>query len=141
MDALISLISLLPHTLQVRLFSNKGSFWSTLDENSVVGRASDLMLKHGALLGGQWHMLGVLDAFPYNPQYRTEDGKAMPEFLAELAETGIGQMIARLAPAVQPIMGRPASAWGITPLLIFRDVARGTDSDHPQPLGLGESGI
>jgi hypothetical protein len=131
MDALISLISLLPHTLQIRLFAEKHSFWSTLDESSVVGRASDLMLKHGALLGGQWHMLGVLDAFPYDPQYRTEDGKDMSELLAELAVTAIGQMVARLAPAVQPMMGRPAHAWGITPLLIFRDVAGGAHSESP----------
>ncbi len=126
-DAIIALLSLLPHTLQIRLVSTIGSFWSTLDENSVVGRASDLMLKHGSLIGGEWHILGVLDAYPYNPEHRTDGGQTMPELVASLAETAIGQMIARLAPAVQPMMGRPPSAWGITPLLIFRDVARGTD--------------
>lgn len=128
LDAMISLLSLLPHTLQVRLWTDKASFWSTLDESAVVGRASDLMLKHGAMLGGEWHMLGVLDAFPYDPEYRSADGQDIAEILAGLAQTAIGQMIARLAPAVQPMMGRPPSAWGITPLLIFRDVARAVPS-------------
>lgn len=123
-DAIIALLSLLPHTLQVRLVSSDASFWSTLDEDAVVGRSSDLILKHGALVGGEWHMLGVLNAYPYDPSYRNEFGRGMQEILAELAETAIGQMIAHLAPALQPMMGRPPSAWGITPLLIFRDVAK-----------------
>lgn len=122
-DALISFLSLLPHTLQIRLVSESGSFWSTLDEASVVGRASDMMLKHGAILGGEWNVLGILDAYPFDPAYRTEDGQDIADISASLAETGIGQMVARLAPALQPMMGRPSSAWGITPLLIFRDVS------------------
>lgn len=106
-DAIIELLSLLPHTLQLRFLSNDASFWSTLDENAVVGRASDLILKHGALIGGEWHMAGVLDAYPYNPAYTDEDGRSIQDILAGLAETAIGQMIAYIAPAIQPVMGRP----------------------------------
>lgn len=123
-DAVLDLLAILPHTLQIILLSDDGPLWSTLDEEAVVGRSTDLILKHGVLIGGDWHMLGILDAYPYDANIFNDEIKPV---LASLAETAIGQMIANLAPALQPMMGRPPRAWGITPLLVFRDVAKSND--------------
>jgi hypothetical protein len=110
------------------MLSDTNNYWCILDDASVVGRASDFMLKHGAMLSGEWHMLGVLDAHPYDPNYRTESGENIEQVLASIAETAVGQMFVHLAQAMRPVAGRPASAWGVTPLLIFRDIAKGTET-------------
>jgi len=129
-DAAFALLSLLPHTLQIRFVSDNKNFWSTLDENAVVSRATDLILKHGILVGGEWHMLGVLDAYPSD-----ESEQGIGEILSVLAGTAVGQATALLTPTIQQMMGRPSGAWGITPLLIFRDVATSDEPlrQHEQP--------
>jgi hypothetical protein len=122
-DILFALLKLLPHSLQARVLSDGFSVWCSLDESAVVGRASDLMIKHGTLIGGQWTMVGVVDAFPYDPEYVTENGEPLAAILASLATTPVGQLAVQLAPIAQQLLGRPPTAYGMTPLMIFREVS------------------
>lgn len=122
-DMLLSLLTLLPHSTQARLIGTDVNVWCSLDVESIVGQSSDLTLKHGALIPGDWFMLGVLDAYPYDPDFRNAEGESESELFGRIAETGIGQLVARLAPIVRQVMGRPPSAFGMTPLLIFREIA------------------
>ena len=129
-ELLVSLLSIFPHSIQARMIAANVNVWSTLDADSIVGKSGDLILKHGTLIGGEWSMLGVLDAFPYDPEFKLESGEDEGDMFARIAETGVGALAARLAPAARAVMGRPPSAFGMTPLLIFRDVS-GSDESEP----------
>ncbi|MBS7588308.1 DUF6414 family protein [Ancylobacter defluvii] len=121
-DLVLSLLSILPHSIQIKMITAGGGVWSTLDEASIVGRSGDLVLKHGAVIEGDWYMLGILDAQPYVADMRSEDGELFTEVFAKMAGTEVAQLAARLAPAARSVLGRPPLTWGVTPLLIFRDV-------------------
>ena len=116
-DFILEMLSLLPHSIQARLFGDNFSVWCTLEELSIVGHSSDLILKHGAIVSGEWTMLGILDAFP--DQHPDE---AMQSALAEITGTPIGAAAAHIGPVARQALGRPTAAFGVTPLLIFREV-------------------
>ena len=89
-NLLIDLMSILPHSLQGRIFTDIGVVWCNLIDNFVVGQSNDLVLKHGSLIPGQWSVLGILDAFPDNLSVPNEDGKTISDVIAEAAGTVVG---------------------------------------------------
>lgn len=110
----------LPHSGHLHIVTDDLAVWAAADEASIVGQMSDLILKHGAKVAGQWSMLGILDAMPFD-----ED-----EMLTgmEMIRTGMtGESIANaaltLAPTIRQALGRPLLSYGMTPLLVFREVA------------------
>ncbi|MFB9969348.1 hypothetical protein ACFFMP_04505 [Pseudoroseomonas cervicalis] len=121
-DLMLQLLPMLPHSPQARILGKDASLWCTLEEEAIVGRASDLILKYGALVSGEWSVVGILDARPYDPEHLTEDGKPLVELLASVVATPIGQMAVRLGTIAQASLGRPPEAFGITPLMIFREL-------------------
>ena len=111
----------LPHSLQARMIViDGGRVWCSLDEAAIVGSASDITLKHGPSVSGEWHMLAVLDAYPYNPAAKTEDGQPIIDLIAEIAGVGPVQRVLRLAESARTVLGRPPEYFGVTPVLIFR---------------------
>ena len=74
------------------------------------------MLKHGAILSGTWNIVGILDALP-------EVVESDTSVAAALGNTPLAQVVQSLAPLVRQIMGRPAHAYGLTPLLILREIS------------------
>lgn len=122
-DLFMALLKLLPHTVQARLIGDTANLWCVLDEASIVGSASDLFLKHGVMLDGDWSMVGVLDAYPYQPHPTDAAGVPLDFGLAGVAASAVGQLMVHLAPVARTLMGRPPSAFGVTPLLIFREIA------------------
>lgn len=126
-DFIMAMLSIMPHTLQARLLADDFNVWCILDDSFVVGRASDLILKHGSLIQGKWSIIGILDASPWDPDYKTADGESAEDIVAKIAETSIGQVAARLLNASRGLIGRPPSSYGITPIIIFRDVLANED--------------
>lgn len=63
-------------------------------------------------------MLGILDAVPDDPVDPT-----IVEALAVMAGSAMGNAAATLGPTIRGVLGHPAHAFGITPLLIFRQIA------------------
>jgi hypothetical protein len=122
---MLEFLPLLPHTIQAHLIGTGFGVWCTLNPKSLVGAASDLLLKHGTYVPGTWNMLGVLDAFPdmgvtlAGPTGLSE----IEETIAAVASTEVGKLAARLAPAARRFLGRPPGSYGMTPLLIFRKVS------------------
>lgn len=113
------LLKVIPHSIQASIVSDQGSVWSTLREDSLIVAASDLFLKHGKTIPGQWHMLGIVDALPTEelaPEPPT------PEQSAIGILGGLGYILDAIGPFARLLLGRPASAYGMTPLLIFRKV-------------------
>lgn len=101
----------MPHSVQATFTSNGSMLWSTLRPESMLINPDDLALKHGATIPGSWYLLGVLDAQPGEgraPIYAREGG----------LDTAMVQMLS----AMRELMGRPSSAYGVTPIGIFRAV-------------------
>lgn len=95
LDLLMALLTMLPHVLQCRMIGRDVNTWCNLDDEFVVGKASDLTLKHGTLLQGDWQMLGIMDAYPASASQHDPDFAGV---LSQIAATPIGQMSAALGP-------------------------------------------
>ena len=111
----LELLSVLPHTIQAK-FSGTANVWCGLSQDGMSMLASDIFLKHGTEIPGKWHALGILDAKPVaiiEPD-QDEDFSDGQEMAAK--------MMALLAPVTRQLVGRPEDHFGITPLLIFREV-------------------
>ncbi|MEC7118663.1 MAG: hypothetical protein VXW65_02015 [Pseudomonadota bacterium] len=99
-----------PFSLQARLFTNASEqIWMTLSRDEMVGSAHDVNFKHGELIAGKWYVLGVLDATPYDS--KQAEGHELDSF---------GAAISQLASLLKTQFGRPNSAYGMTPIAIFR---------------------
>lgn len=106
----------LPHTVQA-LVKNGSSdeIWCTLAREGLTMTASDILLKHGMTVPGEWAVLGILDATPdYEDHSLNSDELKSGDMVADIFKG--------LAPVVRQLFGRPKSAFGVTPLLIFREV-------------------
>jgi len=120
-DLGIEMLKSMPSTIQARLATaTREVYWGSLTAEGLTSSAGDLMLKHGVKLAGEWSMLGILDAVPDpTDAYLAEIQNAIT--LATLGPMvgGIGV----LAETLRPMIGRPTDAYGITPLLVFREIA------------------
>lgn len=115
-DLALELMDVLPHSIQGRMWTDQGEMWTTLNETCLVTTPSDILLKHGLQLPGEWSMLGILDAYPYDasdlviPSANGEMSDVLPAFLSILS------------PLTRGMLGRPEGSHAMTPLLIFREV-------------------
>jgi len=110
----LAIIPLLELGVQVTIASGGHTLWGTLLPSALSATPGDIMLKHGAGVSGAWTVLGILDARPDDPS----TALTSPTF------EGLPQMMVGLT-QMRPVIGRPAHAYGITPLLIFREVSGG----------------
>lgn len=116
----LELMPTMPHSIIAAIICDTFSTWSTLASEHLVGTAADLVLKHGVKVAGQWNMLGVLDAAP-----DFADGSLDPveTFILGGGDNSLITNAAMgLGPAVRMVAGRPGSSFGMTPLLIFRQI-------------------
>jgi hypothetical protein len=110
-----SILSALPHALLMTLFSEGRSLWSSLEEEHLKINSDDITLKHGANFAGTWHVLGILDA---KPDYEMESSTVPHKTGNELFD-GMTEILS----VIRTTLGRPANAYGITPVAIFRTVS------------------
>lgn len=125
-DGGLALIGMLPHAIQARLATpDTNIVWSSLREDALVVSSADLILKHGAAIAGEWAMLGICDAFPDADAsgQLTESGIAGAMSTLSLRDSPFGQLMYDVMPSLRPMLGRPFSAYGMTPLLIFREIS------------------
>jgi hypothetical protein len=119
----IDMLSVLPHTIQARFYHDGvAQIWCSLETNSLVTSSGDILLKHGVVMSGEWFVLGILDAIP--AQGDDDDGVGL---IGEIGEEQTGELAAKvmvtLVPFTRQFLGRPKNAFGMTPLLIFRQVS------------------
>lgn len=120
----LEMMKVLPHGVTARMRSTGLSpieTWSSLSPEFITGSTSDLFLKHGARISGQWTMVGVLDAEPNlitTTDYTPEQNNVL------FSTNGLGHILDLIAPMARAFLGRPSGAYGITPLVIFREVSR-----------------
>lgn len=121
----LDLIQLMPHSVHARMLTSQREpaslVWCVLNQENLVTSASDVALTYGYMMSGEWSILGILNA---RPEYLAPDlsGQFKENDLG-LTESIVGQVSKLLAPVVRVSLGRPSAAFGITPLLIFREVA------------------
>lgn len=120
---MFTLLERMPHGLQMRISVASGELvWCGLQPESLAGSPIEIAFKHGIAVPGQWNVLGILDAIPDSGAEGADANGMGPrigpqEVVAKLMETYV--------PVMRLMMGRPVEAYGITPLLVFRQVGRG----------------
>ncbi len=124
-ELVFEMVPSMPHSLQARLMGKTGRIWCSLSDDALVGSAADIVLKHGSFVPGEWNLLAIFDAYPYDPNDATTDGRLLVDVLADLAGVGGGQIAVRLGQATRAFLGRPPPFFGVTPILIFREIAQG----------------
>nr|WP_314539903.1 hypothetical protein [uncultured Ottowia sp.] len=105
-----SILTALPALIQLKCFNERYEAWGTLNPQHMLCSPSDLAFKFGPGVPGQWTVVGLLDAKP-------DEENPISETNTDLEK---GLLTAMLQ--MRLYLGRPASAWGITPLLIYREV-------------------
>lgn len=119
------MLTIMPHTAQGRLYVDGGHLiWAGLGAESLAITTEDLFLKHGVVIGGEWFVLGVVDALPGT---YGEGDESISIFEEIDPNNGGVELLARILPSFVPFtkmtLGRPDRAHGMTPLLIFRKVS------------------
>lgn len=119
-DFEIDLVSRLPPQVQFHLEMTNGSVWSTLRPEGLLTPAGELAVKHGVILDGKWHVVGIKDAIP-EPTRSLPDSRG-DELAARYPDRLLLADTIHLAEASRRMFGRPYHAYGLSPLLIFRPV-------------------
>jgi hypothetical protein len=110
----------LPHAIQCLLITpTSPNCWGLLNEEFITCSSSDLALKYGVAIDGDWSLLGIVDA---KPEEQSDNHSVITEIVSAIKGNAIGVETTRVAEVVRQ-MGRPAAAFGLTPLLIFRQAA------------------
>lgn len=124
-DIMLELMTVLPHTVHASIMTDHETIWANLREEFMVAPSSELVLTHGTSLPGEWAMLGILNGRPDHghieqQQQLAQMGSDLPPGLMNSA---IGLLAQQMAPMIRMALGRPASAYAVTPILVFREVA------------------
>ena len=121
-ELVMAMLKLLPHAVQASLYEEDGgTVWSSLNLDSMVGSPSDLLLKHGQVIAGQWNAVGILDALP---EVKNHDAmRARVEM--EIRSSEFGKLLSAIAPTLKMGFARPDYAYGMTPLVLFREIEQG----------------
>ncbi len=107
----VAFMKAIPFSLQARFF-NKGDtnqeVWMTLNRSEMFNSVHDLNFKHGDLMAGEWYVLGVLDAIPHDQDRKIPDSNEVNSLIEEFTKV------------MKEQFGRPSTAYGMTPIAIFR---------------------
>lgn len=124
--AALELVPLLPHSVQGTIRSANDSIWFNLREESMVISSSELLLKHGIGVAGEWSAIGILDAMPEGDPCAIETN-AVEQIIAATSLGGIMGQMSQLAIVTRMMLGRPQGSYGMTPLIIFREISGEAD--------------
>lgn len=104
--------------IQLHFDTHLAKLWSTLRPEALITPPSELAVKHGATVSGDWYLLCLKDAepIPTPESYLAHENSLRERFndMPMLAEAIDFMNHARR------LFGRPIGTFGITPLLIFR---------------------
>jgi len=112
----------LPQQIQIHLSSDTGKIWSLLQPEYMTVPAGEIMMKHGAVVEGKWHILGIKDGEPTKSvdnfleiQKKLSTAYPLHPFINETLTT---------SHFVRGWVGRPIECYGVTPILIFREIGK-----------------
>lgn len=117
-----ALLPNLPHLVQGSIYNVDRSFWFSLRNEFLITSPSDLMLKHGVSVPGNWNAVGILDARPSIAGSPESTEQTLDHLIAASKYGALGEFIRDISTAVRTMLGRPDTSYGLTPLLIFREI-------------------
>lgn len=122
---LVDIILMMLHSVQAHIIGDGFTAWCGLQPEFLVGSSSDLMLKHGAYIPGQWQLIGILDAVPDPESVVGPNGElsGVNAAVAEYMTSNVAKLMAQLVPHGRNLLGRPTGAYGVTPLVVFREIS------------------
>ena len=120
-EAILSIVEAFPHTIQGNISFGGGGVWFNLKPECMVTEPADLLLKHGIEISGEWSAVGILDALPNDES----DGDPLLQMLNRFGDVGgtLGGHLRQMLELARQTMGRSKTAYGLTPLVIFRKVS------------------
>jgi hypothetical protein len=116
----LELAKIMPHSTQFTI-TGSHKIWGILEEQALLSAVSDFVLKYGTHIAGDWTVIGVLDARPDQYTGHTETPSS---FSTPAVDEIIELMLAGMVPLVRQLLGRPANAYGVTPLVIMREIGQ-----------------
>ena len=112
------IMKVLPPSPQVYLSDAQGEkIWAALQQDYMVASPSFLTLTYGVSIPEDWYILGILDAKPDEFNKTEEDND---DVLSDLPELMGAALI--VLNETRALLGRPKSFYGVTPILIFREI-------------------
>jgi hypothetical protein len=119
--------TLFPNAINATIDGDSFSVWCTLPEDGLVVTFADVALKHGYMIPGKWHMVGILDAMPGDLMIEAtpEPSEVLAKQAAEESPTknhNMDGLAKSFSLRGRQHFGRPETAYGMTPLLIYREV-------------------
>nr|VFK16171.1 MAG: hypothetical protein BECKLFY1418C_GA0070996_102126 [Candidatus Kentron sp. LFY] len=134
-DMGMEFVSMFPYTIQASI-TGKYDSWSVLKEEFMATMPEHLMLEYDESNIGEWNMLGILDAKPSRSNHRTieEISKQLEETVEQLEDdrevdggdnpnAAIKLMANLFGTMAKAFVGRSEEQYGMTSLMIFREVA------------------
>jgi hypothetical protein len=113
------LFGLFPYKIQMTIEADVEA-WCTISEEFLVTQASDIVLKYGGALDGNWSVIGILDAVP-----SVFSGELIGNLDFDDGVEAFGMKLTKaMAPMARVLLGRPFSAYGITPLVVYREIGQ-----------------
>lgn len=111
-NVVTGVIKLIPSTVQFTFKDEKENrAWMTLPENNLLMPSSELLLKYGGSLEGEWSIIGILDSLPGKRESAFADNR---ENISKLS---------LMSNKLHELAGKHPDHFGITPLMIFRSIA------------------
>lgn len=115
LDMFLELIDILPHTTHA-IVGVADAAWGLLKAEGLLGSSSDFALKFGGSIPGHWAMVGLLEGLP-------GESEVPADILNTTHLEQVGDaLFMHLEPITRQLLGRPSSAYGVTPLIIMREV-------------------
>lgn len=108
----VSILGLMPHYLQATIGSGEQAAWFNMEPQYMRQPVGDFTLKHGGHIPGTWYAIGILDARPEDDYV---DFDVPPSNVLSSA-------FAQMALPIRFMMGRPIGVFGITPIIVFRQI-------------------
>lgn len=109
------IIELLPHMLQMRLWSSEYAAWSTIEPSYLTINPLDMAFKHGASIPGEWTIISIMDAKPSNVELDYLEAKIN-------SGSGVMSVMPDFLKGIREALGRAPEDYGITPIAIYRKV-------------------
>jgi hypothetical protein len=117
----VGIMKNIPHTMHAHFLTECGYLWASLEPQNLMVPPADIVLKHGGSVSGTWKVLFLLDAYP-------EFGQVAPTAQSWSAGDATEGVLNALH-ILRSQIGRPFHWFGITPLLIYRQVSQNSQED------------
>lgn len=113
-------IQTLPLGVVFTLITETDVFWFNIKREYLQLQDLDIPLKFPFEIGGTWHVAGIIDALPSD--YYTLEKEVESLGQKRVFSQGIELITGMITPMVG-LFGRPADAYGLNPVTIFRELS------------------